>query len=49
MYFYDGQTPKQIAKAIMSVYTNKSYDRKKLNMRLSNDFTKELNILLSND
>lgn len=49
MYYYDEQTPKQIAKAIMSVDFSEPFDSRKIIMKLSNDFTKELDLLLSTE
>lgn len=49
MYYYDEQTPKQIAKAIMSVDLSGPFDSRKIIRKLSNDFTKELDLLLSTE
>lgn len=47
MYYYDNQTPEEIAKAIMQVDLNDGYDSRKVIMELSNVFTKELRLLLN--
>ena len=49
MYYYDEQTPKKIAEAIMSVDFSQPYDSRKTIMELSNNFTKELDLLLNNE
>ena len=49
MYYYDEQTPKKIAEAIMSADFTQPYDSRKAIMELSDNFTKELNLLLNNE
>ena len=46
VYYYNEQTPEQIAKAIMQVDLNDSYDSKKVIERLDEKFTREMAELL---
>ena len=46
MYYYDEQTPKEIAKAIMSVNTNDGYDGRKIISKLDQSFCCEIKKLL---
>lgn len=46
IYFYDKQTPQEIAKAIMQVNIHDNYDSRKIVEKLNNEFEKELDDLL---
>ncbi len=46
LYYYDVQTPKEIAKAIMSIDLNDGYDGREKIAKLDEEFTKDLKILL---
>ena len=46
MYYYDKQTPEEIAKAIMQVDLNDGYDSRKIIERLDERFTREMAELL---
>ena len=46
MYYYDEQTPREIAKAIMSVNTNDGYDGRKIISKLDQSFCCEIKKLL---
>ena len=48
MYYFDDQTPEEIAKAIMCVDLKDGYDGRKIIKELDEKFTKELNELLEN-
>lgn len=49
MYYYDAQTPKEIAKAIMEVDTTDGYDGKKIISCLNGQFCSEMKELINND
>lgn len=49
MYYYDAQTPKEIAKAIIAVDTTDSYDGKKIISCLNGQFCSEMKELINND
>ena len=46
MYYYDKQTPEEIAKAIMRVDLNDGYNGREIIKKLDEKFTKELKGLL---
>lgn len=48
MYYYDRQTPQEIAEAIMKVDINDAYDSRKILLGLDAHFKKELKCLLEN-
>lgn len=49
MYYYDAQTPKEIAKAIMAVDTTDGYDGRKIISCLNGQFCSEIKELINND
>lgn len=46
LYYYEKQTPEEIAKAIMSVDLNDSYDGRKIIMELDKKFTLDIGLLI---
>jgi len=46
VYYYDEQTPKAIAEAIMSIDLNEPYNSRQLIKKLDEEFTKDINKLL---
>ena len=48
LYYYENQTPENVAKAIMDVPKLNNYDCRELIMRLSDEFEKDLQHLLEN-
>lgn len=49
MYYYDAQTPKEIAKAIIAVDTTDGYDGRKIISCLNGQFCSEIKELINND
>lgn len=49
LYYYDGDSPEEIAKTIMSIDMNEKYDSRKLIKKLDTEFTKNLNKMLGSD
>lgn len=48
MYYYDKQTPEEIAKAIMAVNVNDNYDGRKVISQLDTEFRRDFAVLLGN-